>query len=82
MNTLIKRCHDFGSFHLVINMKLLELQFPLSLLICLGYYIFSQFNLYGNIVQLFLLNVAMTNALHSFICILCIYIYVYIYVVL
>jgi len=45
----------------------------LFLFTCLGYDIFSQFYLFGNIVQLLLLSVAMTNALSE------LFLFIYIY---
>ena len=51
---------------------------PLFLFSCLGYYIFSQFNFFGN-VQLLLLGVAMTDALSAHLYMHAVYICVYLY---
>jgi hypothetical protein len=80
-NILIKTGHDRGSFHVVINIKLAELYLLLFLFTCLGYYIFNLFNLFGSIVQLLLLGVAMKMLfVHSVICMLHIFIHVVLYV--
>jgi len=52
---------------------------PLFLLASLGYYIFSQYNLFGNIVQLLLLSVASCCTLQYA---YCVYLYIFIHVVL
>jgi hypothetical protein len=51
----------------------------LFLLTCLVYYIFSQFNFYGNTVQLLLLSVAKTSALSALFNMYTVYIYIYLY---
>jgi len=56
-------------------MKLVELLLPLILFTCLGYYIFSQFSLFGNIVQLLLLSVTMTDVLFALFYMHTVYIY-------
>jgi len=61
-----------------MNMKLVELLLPLFLFTCLGYYIFSQFSLFGNIVQL-LFSVTMTDVLFALFYMHTVYIYMYIY---
>jgi len=54
-------------------------ELPLFLFTCLGYYIFSQYNLFGNIVQLLLLSVAWTNPLAALFNMYTVYIYIYLY---
>ena len=46
---------------------------------CLVYYIFSEFDLFCNIVQLLLLSVTMTNALSAPFYMRTVYIYIYLY---
>jgi len=72
-------CHDLGSFYILINMKLAELYLPLFLFTCLGYYIFSEFDLFCNIVPLLLLSVTMTNALSAPFYMHAVYIFMYFY---